>query len=38
LPADIAARHGQQRHADHQRPQAELEAAAGRGWSGMTPF
>ncbi len=25
----LAHRHGQQRDADHQRPQAELEAAAG---------
>jgi hypothetical protein len=31
LPSDVRARHGQQRDCDHQRPQAELEAAAGGG-------
>jgi hypothetical protein len=34
LPSDVAHRYGQQRDADHQRPQVELEAAAGWGLIG----
>ena len=41
LMDDVAERYGQQRHADHQRPQAELKPAAfafrrvGLGWLGL---
>jgi hypothetical protein len=34
---DITTRDAKERHADHQRPQAELEAAAGGGIGGHAP-